>query len=158
MAAAQLDILFCQRLHKSLRLFSSPYQNHGAVPRVHLLVQRDLTLPLGVKQVLPALGCLILGHQLRVIADNVVSIEVVYPKTLGILESRRVDSTLGRDIELEKARLDQLLSFDSSNGYEIEENFAGTGLIQNAFYNSRGAGGAELGVDGRMGRVDGVEE
>jgi len=50
------------------------------------------------------------------------------------------------------------LSFDSSNGYEIEENFAGTGLIQNAIENSRGAGVEELGLDGRIFLVEGVEE
>jgi hypothetical protein len=86
LTSAELDILLRESFHEALGLFS-PGHGHGGIPRVHLLIHGDFALPLRVKQIVPTFWRVLLWHQLRVVADDIVGIEVVYPVSLVVLES-----------------------------------------------------------------------
>src|SRR4030095_12694604 len=109
----------------------------AAVPRVHLFIHGDLALPAGITQIVPTFWSAILWHQFRVVADDVVGVEVIHPVSLCVLESLRVSAGLGRDIGLEKSSLHQLMCFDPTDSYEIEENFAGACFVENPVEHSR---------------------
>src|SRR5213593_1039754 len=111
MSLAPLYVLLRQGSHLFLRSLFAPKLRQRAVPDVLLFFDRNLAPPLRIQQIFPLLRGILLGNDLRIIANGPVDHVDGAPVAVGIYEVRDEVLRLGRLVRGEQFGVHQHVEF-----------------------------------------------